>query len=117
MAALFILKLQDSNYAELLDVESGKRAFNAALFLLRQASLEDSDLPGRTSNILAQLWSRQGHSKQSGEEPRLRLRTRLSASLLHDQLWSWRESFGGQVSASHTPPAGMWFGSSCPPCG
>lgn len=106
LAALFILRLEDSNFAGVLDEESAKRAFKAALSLLRRASLEDNDLPGRTSKILAQLWSVQGQSPQSHQEPRLKLRTRLAASLLHDQLWNWRESFGGQGSASHTPPVG-----------
>lgn len=32
----------------------------------------------------------------------MKLRTRLAGSLLHDQLWSWREKFGGQ--AADTPP-------------
>lgn len=106
LAALFILRLEDSSLASLLDLEGGKRAFNAALRILQRASLEDNDLPGRTSKILAELWSIQGRSRQSGEEPGLKLRTRLAASLLHDQLWSWRETFGGQKSAADTPPDG-----------
>ncbi|KAJ5128155.1 hypothetical protein N7448_008934 [Penicillium atrosanguineum] len=104
LAALFILRLEDSSLVGLLDAEGGKQSFNAALSLLRRTSLEDNDLPGRTSKILAQLWSMQGQSQQSGKEPHLKLRTRLAASLLHDQLWNWRESFGGQGSAPHTPP-------------
>lgn len=106
LAALFILRLEDSSFVALLDAESGKRAFNMALSLIRRTSLEDNDLPGRTSKILAQLWSIQGRSQQSSETPHLKLRTRLSASLLHDQLWNWRERFGGQASVSNTPPRG-----------
>lgn len=109
LAALFILRLEDSNFAGILDGEKGKQAFNAALSLLRRASLEDSDLPGRTFKILAQLWTMQGRSQHSGEEPRLKLRTRLGASLLHDTMWRWRENFGGQISASHTPPLGKFL--------
>ncbi|KAJ5611379.1 hypothetical protein N7510_008098 [Penicillium lagena] len=100
---MFILKVQDSSYAGLLDVEGGKRAFNTAISLLRRASLEDNDLPGRTSKILAQLWAGQGSSKQTTEEPSLQLRTRLAASLLHDSLWTWRKRFGGQGTVPHTP--------------
>ena len=106
LAALFILRLEDSNFSGILDGEKGKQAFNTALSLLRRASLEDSDLPGRTFKILAQLWTMQGRSQHSGEEPRLKLRTRLGASLLHDTMWRWRENFGGQTSASHTPSRG-----------
>ncbi|KAJ5584785.1 uncharacterized protein N7459_004585 [Penicillium hispanicum] len=104
LAALFILRLEDSNFSGLLDAEGGKKAFNVALSLIRRTSLEDNDLPGRSSKILAQLWSIQGRSQQSMEAPHLKLKSRLAASLLHDQLWTWRESFGGQTSAAHTSP-------------
>lgn len=106
LAALFILRLLNSNYSQLLDVECGRHAFNTALGLLRRSSLEDNDLPARGSKILAQLWHGQNHSSQKSEEPRLKLRTRLAASLIHDSLWDWRERFGGQRSVPHTPPSG-----------
>ncbi|KAJ5371523.1 uncharacterized protein N7496_007615 [Penicillium cataractarum] len=59
LAALFILRLEDSSFVGLVDVDGGKQAFNTALMLLRRASLEDNDLPGRTSKILVELWSAQ----------------------------------------------------------
>lgn len=107
LAALFLLRLERSNFADTLGVEGGEQAFNAALSLLRRVSSEENDLPDRTSKILAQLWSVQGRSQQSSQEPRLKLRSRLAASLLHDELWNWRETFGGQGSASHTPLRGI----------
>ncbi|KAJ5894890.1 hypothetical protein N7495_006581 [Penicillium taxi] len=96
LAAVFILHLADSSFSSILDVEGGKIAFNTALLLMRRTSLEDNDMPGRISKILAQLWSLQGSSEQSKQEPHLKLKTRLSASLVHDQMWKWRERFGGQ---------------------
>ena len=107
LAALFILRLERSKFADTLGVDGGEQAFDTALSLLRRASSEENDLPDRTSRILAQLWSVQGRPQQSSKEPRLKLRSRLAASLLHDELWNWRETFGGQGSPSHTPLRGI----------
>lgn len=107
LAALFILRLCDSSLANHLDMDGGKRAFHSAMSFLRNVSVEDNDLPGKSSRIFSQLWTMQGTSQHSQQEPRLKLRTRLAASLLHDQIWTWRESFGGQKSAARTPSRGM----------
>lgn len=102
LAATVILKILHSSYSRYVDPDSGKRMFNAAISLVRRASVEDNDLPGRSSKILAQLWSVQSQSNKR-EEPSLRLRTRLGASLFHDSLWTWREKCGGQGSNPQTP--------------
>lgn len=65
-------------------------------------SLEDNDLPGRMSKILTQLWSAYARMGPIDEEPTLKLRTRHAASLLHDILWCWRETFGGQGNANNS---------------
>jgi transcriptional regulatory protein LEU3 len=112
LAAIVILKLNHSSCFKYIDTESGKRAFDLGILLLRQASLQDNDLPGRTSEILVQLWSAQEQQGRRDEEPSLKLRTRSGASLLHDSLWAWREKFGGQGSGTQTPSGGMclfWF--------
>jgi transcriptional regulatory protein LEU3 len=100
VAAIMVLKILDSSYAEFVDSESAKQSFNAALMSLRQASVETNDLPGRYAKILTQLWSL--HSSivaSTNQEPELKVKTRIGASLLHDSLWQWRESFGGQLRA------------------
>ncbi|KAJ9348533.1 hypothetical protein DTO280E4_9304 [Paecilomyces variotii] len=106
LASMFILKLIYSNLSIFLDIENGKRSFTSAMILSRRVSIEDNDLPGRTSKILTQLWSAQARSGQRDKEPGLKLKTRLAASLLHDSLWTWREEFGGQRSMENTPPGG-----------
>ncbi|KAH8691623.1 hypothetical protein BGW36DRAFT_304893 [Talaromyces proteolyticus] len=97
LSAMFILKIGHSSYAEYLDCERGKHLFHVATQLMRRMSIEDNDLPGRMSKIMTQLWSAQARIDKTNEEPSLKLRTRLSGSLLHDSLWSWRETFGGQA--------------------
>ncbi|KAF9893322.1 hypothetical protein FE257_011754 [Aspergillus nanangensis] len=98
MAALFILKLTYSNLSVLIDTDSGKRAFNLAVSLIRRASISDNDIQDRMSMILTQLWSVQSRNGQCDQKPGLKLRTRLSSSLIHDSLWAWREQFSGQQS-------------------
>ncbi|KAL4894254.1 hypothetical protein BDV59DRAFT_176132 [Aspergillus ambiguus] len=107
LAAMFILKLFYSNLGVFLDIDSGKRAYNFAIYLTRRISIEDNDLPGRMSKILTQLWSAQMRSSLPTAMPTLKLKTRMAASLIHDSLWIWREEFGGQRSGEHTPPVGV----------
>jgi transcriptional regulatory protein LEU3 len=104
VAAIMVLKILDSSYSSFVHVEEANGAFNAALGLIRQASVEDNDLPGRYSKILTQLWNL--HTSlvlQRIPDPELKLRTRIGASLLHDSLWKWRETFGGQARDSQIP--------------
>lgn len=109
LSALVMLKVINSSYSNLVDIESGKRTFNSALSLIRHSSVEDNDLPGRSSKILAQLWSVQSQRyRRSEEEPRISLTTRSSASILHDSLWLWRERFGSQDCGINTP-TGRFF--------
>lgn len=93
-SAMFILKLSFSSYSSFIDVDEGKRMFHIAAQMIRQTSLEDNDLQGRMSKILTQLWSGYARIGSLNEEPSLKLRTRLAASLLHDLLWTWRDAYG-----------------------
>ncbi|KAJ5124317.1 uncharacterized protein N7515_008142 [Penicillium bovifimosum] len=106
LAALVILKIINSSYSNFVDTESGKSTFISALSLIRQSSVEDNDLPGRASKILAQLWSFQSQRYRNIEDPSIRLTTRSSASVLHDSLWMWRDRFGGQSSGNNSSSDG-----------
>lgn len=100
-AGMLVMKLVNSSYARYLEVDEGKRSFNVVLGLLRKASLENNDIRGRASKIMAQLWSvHRSRTLRREQEPSLNVRSRLGASVLHDELWTWREEFGGQGVAS-----------------
>jgi hypothetical protein len=100
IAAMVLMKIINSSYAAYVDTEGGKRAFNAVLSLLRKSSVEDNDLQGRVSKIIAQLWGlHRTLNLRREEEPIIHIKTRWGASLLHDSLWMWREEFGGQRAA------------------
>ena len=99
VAGLLLMKILNSSYSSYLDIEQGKKAFSDVLVMLRKASVEDNDLRGRVSKILAQLWSvHRSSSLRREQEPSLRIKSRCGASLLHDSLWIWREEFGGQAA-------------------
>ena len=99
IAGLLLMKILNSSYSLYIDIEKGKKAFSSVLTLLRKASVEDNDLRGRVSKILAQLWGvHRSSSLRREQEPSLRIKSRWGASLLHDSLWIWREEFGGQAA-------------------
>jgi len=53
---------------------------------------------------LAQLWTvHHSRTVRRGQEPNLRVKSRLGASVLHDGLWTWREEFGGQGDPPSRP--------------
>ncbi|OAG38594.1 hypothetical protein AYO21_07254 [Fonsecaea monophora] len=97
VACNFALKvLRSGYYSQFVDVNEGSKAFNLGVGLVKKCSIEDNDLQGRYSKILAQLWA--ATAEPGGLQPELKVRSRLAASLLHDTLWKWRENFGGQRS-------------------
>jgi hypothetical protein len=72
---------------------------------MRKCSVEENDLNGRMSKILAQLWGVHYSDPAKKEQaPSLTIKSRFCASILHDSLWLWRERFGGQ-GGSATPPS------------
>ncbi|PCG89472.1 Aconitase/3-isopropylmalate dehydratase large subunit, alpha/beta/alpha, subdomain 1/3 [Penicillium occitanis (nom. inval.)] len=102
LAAMLILKLGFSNYSTYIDIDEGKRMFHIAAQMIRETSLEDNDLQGRMSKILTQLWGGYARIGNFDEEPSLKLRTRLGASLLHDLLWTWRDAYGNLSNENST---------------
>lgn len=105
--AVYISKVVHSAYRPYVDVDRGKHAFNVCLFVLRQCSVEDNDLPGRSSKVVSQLWSI--HQAQAGdysEPPTLKIASRMLFSIVYDGVWLWREKFGGQPAngAPSFPP-------------
>ena len=101
LSCVTIIKLLGSSFAEFLDFDEGKRSFNRAISSLRQASVANNDTPARSTEILTRLWGAVGvaHSNGPRGEPALCIHSRGSASVLHDEIWRYREEFMGQVNA------------------
>lgn len=105
-AAMLLMKIVNSSYSVYVNIDGGKSAFNKVLSLLAKASVKHDDLRGRASKVLAQLWSiHQSAAAKREQEPKLNIKTRLGASVLHDSLWTWREEFGEQISEPISQPS------------
>ncbi|KAJ4860032.1 fungal specific transcription factor domain-containing protein [Trichoderma breve] len=96
-AAFIILKVMMNGYFEkLLDIEAGKRLLDAAISSLRKMSVANNDLPGRLSDVIGffcTLPDPRVISGDSVDDLRLRVRNRLSMSIVYDSLWEWRKHF------------------------
>ncbi|EHK20948.1 uncharacterized protein TRIVIDRAFT_133240, partial [Trichoderma virens Gv29-8] len=94
-AAFIILKVMMNGYFEkLLDVEAGKRLLDAAISSLRKMSVANNDLPGRLSDVIGFFCTLPDPRVISGDsidDLRLRVRNRLSMSIVYDSLWEWRK--------------------------
>jgi hypothetical protein len=96
-AGFALLKLCKSFFAVHIDMEYSKALFNGTIRALRSMSVSSNDLPERIAEVLAQMWRMGSSSIQPGAhaEPddslRLKVRCRMSMSLVFDSVWRWRE--------------------------
>ncbi|KAF9884036.1 hypothetical protein FE257_002374 [Aspergillus nanangensis] len=94
-----LLKLSKSFFAAHIDMEYTKNLFNRTIWAIRGVSVTTNDLPERLAEVLAQMW-RLGsapHPRPPTENVEmddslmLKVRCRMSMSLLFDSVWRWRE--------------------------
>ncbi|KAF2170863.1 hypothetical protein M409DRAFT_18835 [Zasmidium cellare ATCC 36951] len=103
-ASIFLLKVMKSSYSEDVDVAAGDSALDVCMVKLRECVSTTGDYRSKVHKMLSQLRTMDYTSRDAGDrEPHLKLRTRLSGSLVHDFLWMWREEFGGHISKRATP--------------
>ena len=103
-AAVTLLKLLNSFFANHVDVPVGRTLFSRSVSTLRRLSVRSNDLPQRLAEVLAQLWHTSGQSEQrlfgdsSSKQPddslQLKVRCRSSLSVLFDAIWRWRQQAG-----------------------
>lgn len=113
-AAFIILKVMMNGYFEkLLDVEAGKRLLDAAISSIRKMSVANNDLPGRLSDVIGFFCVFPDPRVISGgcvDDLRLRVRNRLSMSIVYDSLWEWRKQFplDGDRNENHEETQDKW---------
>ena len=101
LAAFTVLRISKSPVAPYLDLKSGEKSYFSTIVFLRRSSLENDDLYARGAMILTQLWtSAKVFKKPDGtvDSLSLRIRSRLSMSVVFDCFWWWREEFDGKPS-------------------
>ena len=97
-AGCTLLKLSKSFFSSHIDMEYTKTLFNRTIWAIRGVSVSSNDLPERLAEVLAQMWRLGGGTQRSAgnntdvdDSLRLKVRCRMSMSLLFDSVWRWRE--------------------------
>ena len=118
-AGFSLLKLLNSFFAQHIDLEYGRNLFARTIRTIRAISVIQNDLTSRLAEVLAQLWRAGGAGMKSSEEwtgaindsLQLKVRCRMSMSLVYDSVWRWREEFQAKgrgnlecESAPQSPP-------------
>lgn len=88
-------KLSKSFFATHIDMDYTKNLFNRTIWAIRGVSVSSNDLPERLAEVLAQMWRLGGapstHNTEVDDTLTLKVRCRMSMSLLYDSVWRWRE--------------------------
>ncbi|KAL8664735.1 MAG: hypothetical protein Q9168_007851 [Polycauliona sp. 1 TL-2023] len=107
-AGFTLLKLLNSFFADGGKLAHGRDLFLRTIKAIRTISVATNDLPSRLAEVLAQLWKsggsglRAGHgqSKSLENSLQLKVRCRMSMSLVYDSVWRWREEFQAKDSGN-----------------
>jgi hypothetical protein len=109
-----LLKLLSSFFVREIEFERGRQLFHRTINIIRSMSVINNDLPWRLAELMVQMWNgarveqrsqqQQQLNNGSGPEARtvvddslqLKVRCRMSMSLVFDCVWRWREEFQSQ---------------------
>ncbi|KAL8911726.1 MAG: hypothetical protein Q9172_007622 [Xanthocarpia lactea] len=100
-AGFTLLKLLNSFFADSVKLAHGRDLFLKTIKAIRTISVATNDLPSRLAEVLAQLWKSGGSGLRDGRGSakslenslQLKVRCRMSMSLVYDSVWRWREEF------------------------
>ncbi|KAK5371143.1 hypothetical protein LTR20_007250 [Exophiala xenobiotica] len=100
-----LLRLLKTSFSRYITIERAKSALFLGIGLHKRMSLQNDDVPARSGVALTQLWnSTRVFRKPNGSETvALRIRSRLSGSIVLDGIVWWREEFGAFMGV-YPPP-------------
>lgn len=115
-----LLKLSKSFFATHIDMEYTKNLFNRTIWAIRGVSVTNNDLPERLAEVLAQMWRLgsapsprpSGDGADVDDSLMLKVRCRMSMSLLFDSVWRWREDHrtkGRNIEGMSNRPASIFL--------
>jgi hypothetical protein len=92
-ASIVIMMLVlSSNLSTCVDYAAGEASIEAGCAALRNCTVEGNDIFVRASEIFSYVWRMQKDDQElKAQSPVLLIKSRLSASLLYDCLWRWRQ--------------------------
>ncbi|KAJ9606709.1 hypothetical protein H2200_008717 [Cladophialophora chaetospira] len=107
-AAFVVLKILKNDYFNgIVDAGSGQKLVNFSVSALRKMSVANNDLPGRLSDVLSHLWTHHDRSVTGTGGPddlQLKVKSRMSMSVVYDLLWRWREQFRTEAEVAAPQP-------------
>jgi hypothetical protein len=87
-----LIQVLNSNLCTCVDYPAGVASIEVGLAALRNCSIEGNDVFVRASEIFSYIWRQQNADQElKKQSPTLLIKSRLSASLLFDSLWKWRQ--------------------------
>ncbi|TVY32465.1 Regulatory protein [Lachnellula subtilissima] len=109
IAACFtLLKHLSSFFASEIDFNQGRQLFHRTIQAIRSMSVINNDLPWRLAELMVQMYNgarvESRKNSNNGVDSRtivddslqLKVRCRMSMSLMFDSIWRWREEFQAQ---------------------
>lgn len=98
ISACSLLRILKSSLSRDVDIERAKSALFLGINIMKQISAGGNESAAKCVVILNQLWnSSKAFRKQEGSEYwGLRIRSRLSMSIVLDTVWWWRDEFDAQ---------------------
>lgn len=96
-SSCIICKVYHSPFAQFVDSNAGRQMYMSCVSLISKASILKHDMMYRAAEIMQQVWRLFGAlARRNGghEFPRIVIRTRMSASVFFDVLWTMREEIG-----------------------
>lgn len=95
-----ICKVYHSPFSRFVDAEAGQVYYFSCVSLISKASIFKHDMMYRASEIMQQVWRLYASlARHNAIPPRIRIRTRMSASVFFDALWTMREECGIRSAA------------------
>lgn len=86
------IQVLNSNLCTCVDYAAGVASIEAGLSSLRNSSVEGNDVFIRAAEVFSYIWRMQKDDQElKKQSPSLLIKSRLTASLLFDSLWKWRQ--------------------------
>lgn len=98
-SSCIICKVYHSPFGQYVDSNAGRQMYMSCVSLMSKASILKHDMMYRAAEIMQQVWRLFGalsrrNQQQTPQSSRIVIRTRMSASVFFDVLWTLREEIG-----------------------
>lgn len=96
-SSCIVCRIYHSPLGQFINSSAGKQTYTACVSLISKASILKHDMMYRAAEIMQQVWRLYGalaKRNSGGMAPRTVIRTRMSASVFFDSLWTLREEIG-----------------------